>query len=46
VYWYAKDCGLVGKECKLSEGIISERRKAIDWVYGVEEDWDEVPQDT
>ena len=46
LHWYARDCGLTGRECKLSEGIISERRKAIDWAYGVEEDWDEVPMDT
>lgn len=46
MHWYARNCGLTGQECDLSEGIVSERRKAIDWVYGVEEDWDEVPMDT
>lgn len=46
MHWYARNCGLTGQECELSEGIISERRKAIDWAYGVEEDWDEVPMDT
>lgn len=46
MHWYARSCGLTGQECELSEGIVSERRKAIDWAYGVEEDWDEVPMDT
>lgn len=46
LHWYTRHCGLEGQECKLSGGIIAERRKAIDWVYGVEEDWDEVPMDT
>ncbi len=46
MHWYATNCRHPGRDCDLSESIISERRKAIDWVYGVEEDWDEVPMDT
>jgi len=46
MHWYARDCSLTGTESPLNEGVISERRKAIDWVYGVEEDWDEIPMDT
>lgn len=46
LHWYARNCRLTGSECELSESIISERRKAIDWAYGVEKDWDEVPADT
>ncbi|WP_052437389.1 DUF4272 domain-containing protein [Vibrio campbellii] len=46
MHWYTRECRLTRKECKLSYNIVSERRKAIDWVYGVEEDWDEVPLDT
>lgn len=46
MHWYARNCGLTGKDCELSESIVSERRKAIDWAYGVEEDWDEIPMDT
>ncbi|MCG9754692.1 DUF4272 domain-containing protein [Shewanella insulae] len=46
MHWYAKNCRFEGKESKLCESTISERRKAIDWAYGVEEDWDEVPMDT
>jgi hypothetical protein len=29
-----------------SEEVLRERRKALDWVIGVEADWDEVPSDT
>jgi hypothetical protein len=46
MHWYARNSRLNGRECDLSESIVSERRKAIDWAYGVEEDWDEVPMDT
>jgi Domain of unknown function (DUF4272) len=46
MHWYARNCRLAGRDCDLSESLISERRKAIDWIYGVEEDWDEVPMDT
>lgn len=46
MHWYARNCRLNGRDCDLSESIISERRKAIDWTYGVEEDWDKVPMDT
>lgn len=46
MHWYARNCRLTGQDCDINESIISERRKAIDWAYGVEEDWDEVPMDT
>ncbi|WP_175453048.1 DUF4272 domain-containing protein [Microbulbifer yueqingensis] len=46
LHWYVRNCGLTGQECELSEEVISERRRAIDWAYGVEKDWDAVPMDT
>lgn len=46
MHWYAKNCDKLGKEYKFSKGIVYERRKAIDWAYGVEENWDDVPMDT
>lgn len=46
LHWYARNCRLTGQECEINEEVVSERRKAIDWAYGVEEDWDEVPMDT
>ena len=46
LHWYARNCRFTGTEFELSESIVAERRKAMDWAYGVEEDWDEVPMDT
>ena len=46
MHWYTRNCKLTDTNCVLSTSTIAERRKAIDWVYGVEEDWDEVPLDT
>lgn len=46
MHWATVDARLTGAECPLHEGLIRERRRAIDWVYGVAEDWDDVPLDT
>ena len=46
LHWYTKHCMLKIRECNLSNGIIMERRKALDWAYGTENNWDEVPLDT
>lgn len=45
MHWYTKHIKFYQKS-KLNQSIIVERRKAIDWVYGTEENWDEVPLDT
>ena len=36
----------MGSRSTVDERLISERRKALDWVIGVESDWDEIPLDT
>lgn len=46
LHWYARNCGLLGTDSAISESLVRERRRAIDWAYGVEADWDEVPGDT
>ena len=46
MHWYTRNCQLNGKQSKLNNSIILERRRAIDWVYGVEKHWDEVTLDT
>lgn len=46
LHWAARNIRLTGGECKVEEGFIRERRKPLDWVIGVESDWDEVPLDT
>lgn len=46
IHWAARNARLSGTECSIREGFIGERRKPLDWVIGVESDWDEVPLDT
>ncbi len=46
LHWAARNSRLTGAPCSVSEELIMERRKPLDWVIGVEEDWDEVPGDT
>lgn len=46
LHWAARNDRLVGAHSPLEEGVILERRKAIDWVIGVESDWDEMPLNT
>jgi hypothetical protein len=46
LHWAARNARLYGTDTPIQEGVIKERRKAIDWVVGVESDWDEMPMDT
>lgn len=46
LHWAARNARLKGHKTNLVEGLISERRKAFDWVIGVEINWDEIPLDT
>ena len=46
LHWAARNARLTGRDSNVSEGLISERRRALDWVIGVEADWDEIPLDT
>ena len=46
LHWAARNSRLTGTPCPVSEDLIMERRKSLDWVIGVENDWDEVPGDT
>lgn len=46
LHWAARNARLKGVQFPVTEGFVRERRKALDWVIGVEEDWDEVPSDT
>ena len=46
LHWYTRNCRLLSKDCKFEEGLVWEHRRAIDWAYGVEADWDEIPGDT
>jgi hypothetical protein len=46
LHWATRNARLTGSACRAEEGLIGERRKALDWTIGVAEDWDEVPMDT
>ena len=46
MHWAARNSRLTGAKCRVKEGFIAERRKPLDWVIGVEADWDEVSMDT
>jgi hypothetical protein len=46
LHWAARNARLTRHRSSLDEELITERRKALDWVIGVEEDWDEIPLDT
>jgi hypothetical protein len=46
MHWYTVNCRFTGKDCILNESIIRERRRALDWIYGIDDDWDEIPMDT
>jgi hypothetical protein len=46
LHWAARNARLLGQPSMLSEGLIAERRKAVDWMIGVAPDWDEIPLDT
>jgi hypothetical protein len=46
LHWAVRNAQLSGRQTKLVGGLISERRKALDWVIGVESNWDEIPLDT
>lgn len=46
LHWAAKQAKYENTAFPVSESIIRERRRALDWVIGVEDNWDEVPSDT
>ena len=46
IHWAARNSRLTGAACPIKEGFIRERRKPLDWIIGVENDWDEIPMDT
>jgi len=46
LHWAARNARLTGGIFPVSESFLTERRKALDWVIGVEADWDNVPSDT
>jgi Domain of unknown function (DUF4272) len=46
LHWYCVDERLNGKQTTLDEGIIVERRRALEWVFNRSADWDNVEMST
>lgn len=46
LHWYCVDERMNGRQPKLNEGQIYERRKSLEWVHDVESIWDEVEMST
>jgi len=46
LHWYARKCNLENIKCEISLSTIAERRKAIDWIYGTDKNWDHISLDT
>lgn len=46
LHWYCVDERIKGQEALLNEGVIYERRKALEWAFNSESDWDNVEMST
>lgn len=46
LHWYCVDERLNGREPKLNEGQVYERRKALEWAFNRTNDWDDVEMGT
>lgn len=46
LHWYCVDERLNGREAKLNEGLVYERRKSLEWIYNRADDWDNVEMGT
>lgn len=42
LHWYCVDQRLNGRQVKLNEGLVYERRKALEWALNRSNDWDDV----
>ncbi|MCB2409318.1 DUF4272 domain-containing protein [Hymenobacter lucidus] len=46
LHWYCVDERLNGREALVSESLVYERRKALEWVFSRAQDWDDVEMST
>jgi hypothetical protein len=46
LHWYCVDERMNGREAKLNEGVVFERRRALEWVYQRSANWDDVEMST
>jgi hypothetical protein len=40
LHWYCVDERINGRELKINEGIVYERRKVLEWLINKDSDWD------
>jgi len=45
-HWYCVDERIKGVEAKINEGLVYERRKALEWLMDKESDWDDIEMGT
>ncbi|MCR5887844.1 DUF4272 domain-containing protein [Hymenobacter sp. J193] len=46
LHWYCVDERLHGREALVSESLVYERRKALEWIFNRAHDWDDVEMST
>lgn len=46
LHWYCVDERINGREAKINEGLVYERRYALEWLLFKETDWDEIEMST
>ncbi|MTH30839.1 DUF4272 domain-containing protein [Myroides pelagicus] len=46
LHWYCVDERIKGQEALINEGIVYERRRALEWLLDDESDWDEIEMST
>jgi hypothetical protein len=45
-HWYCVDERIKGVKAKINEGLIYERRKALEWLMNKDSDWDNIEMGT
>lgn len=46
IHWYCVDERVNGRQARLNEGLVYERRKSLEWIYNRASDWDNVEMST
>lgn len=46
LHWYCVDERINGRQAKINEGLVYERRKSLEWIFNRADDWDNVDMST
>lgn len=46
LHWYCVDERLKGQQTKINEGLVYERRRALEWLINTNSDWDDIEMST